>query len=256
MRPCWQAFAVAIIFFITPSVAELSYGRPLLPSFSSGVSDDLGTSGRPVILVSNEAKGQEPDTDIFALMSGRCSILKIAGRDFACRAVAYFHMEQGRTNFTVALDDPTDNSHIVSFSGENGRKQDNLYELPIDRMLLSSKDRPKVDGLPVPFVELSSGICRQLGNFAMRQISSISCTAIDKNGKTYELQFESDGSPIKVRKVRQAPLISEKRRAKQLEQLECRHRADLAQILPRDRATYIIGCLGEDSQNSATDTHP
>jgi hypothetical protein len=70
------------------------------------------------------------------------------------------------------------------------------------------------------------------------------------------LQFESDGSPIKVRKVRQAPLISEKRRAKQLEQLECRHRADLAQILPRDRATYIIGCLGEDSQNSATDAHP
>jgi hypothetical protein len=156
-------------------------------------------------LVSNETKRQELDTDIYALMSGKCSTLKIAGRDFACRSVAYFHSEQGRANFTIALDDPTDDSHVVSFSGENGwRAQDNLYELPIDRMLLNSKHRPKVDGLPVPFVELSAGICKQLGNFAARQISSITCTAMDKNGKKYELQFESDGSPITVRRVRQS----------------------------------------------------
>ena len=49
--------------------------------------------------------------------------------------------------------------------------------------------RPKVDGLPVPFVELSSGTCRQIGNLAMGQVSSITCSATDKNGKQYELRI-------------------------------------------------------------------
>ena len=55
---------------------------------------------------------------MFALMSGKCSTLKIAGRDFACRSVAYFHSQQGRANFSVALDDPSDASHVISFSGK------------------------------------------------------------------------------------------------------------------------------------------
>jgi hypothetical protein len=227
MRLRWQLLAFAIIFFATPPVA--------------GQSD----AGRL-----NETKGQEPDADVFALMSGRCSTLKIAGRDFACRAVAFFHSGQGRTNFTVALDDPTDDSHVVSFSGENGRReQDNLYELPIDRMLLNSKDRPKVDGLPVPFVELSAGMCKQHGNFATRQISSISCTATDKNGKKYELQFESDGSLMNVRRVRQYSLSAVKHRPS--EQLECRRKADVARVLPRDRTAFILGCIAENSDNPA-----
>ena len=184
---------------------------------------------------------------LFRSISGKCSTLKIAGRDFTCRAVAYFHSEQGRANFTVALDDPTDTSHVVSFSGENARRdQDNLYELSIDRMLLNSKDRPKVDGLPVPFVELSAGTCKQLGNIAVGVVSSISCAATDKNGKKYELQFEPDSSPITVRRLRQSPLVPEKRRAKQIGQLECRHKADVAKVLPRDRTAYIIGCLAEE----------
>ena len=45
------------------------------------------------------------------------------------------------------------------------RPEANLYELPIDRMLLKSKDRPKADGLPVPFVESTAGLCKQVGNF-------------------------------------------------------------------------------------------
>src|ERR1700692_4880956 len=99
MRLCRQVFTVAIILSATPSVAEI--------------------------------KRQEPDTDIFVLMSGKCSTLRIAGRDFACRAVAFFHSEQGRANFTIALDDPADDSHVISFSGENARReeQNNLYEL-------------------------------------------------------------------------------------------------------------------------------
>ena len=257
MRLCWQVFAVAIIFLATPSAAESPLGsRPLLAS--------------------NEAKPQEPDTDIFALMSGKCSTLRVAGRDFACRSVAFFHGEQGRTNFTVALDDPADNSHVISFSGENGRRnQDNLYELPIDRMLLSSKDRPKVDGLPVPFVEISAGICRQVGSFvtcskaagatygrcdngnkcspagAICRLSTVSCNATDRNGKRYELQFESDGSPMTVRRLRQYTLAAEKRRARQTEQFECRQKADAAKITPRDWTPYIIRCLAENGEKLA-----
>jgi len=42
--------------------------------------------------------------------------------------------------------------------------------------------------------------------------------------------------------------VTERRRAKQKEQLECRLKADLAKIMPRDRTAYIIGCLEADSQ--------
>jgi hypothetical protein len=44
-------------------------------------------------------------------MSGKCTIAKVAGRNFACRAVAFFQGEQGRANFTFALDDPADPTH-------------------------------------------------------------------------------------------------------------------------------------------------
>jgi len=246
MRLCWQVFAAAIIFFATPSVAELSYGSRLL-----GQVQNSKEFAPPVIFVGDETKRREPDTIILAFMSGKCSKLKIAGRDFACRAVAFYQTEQGRANFTIALDDPNDDTHIITFSGENARReQDNLYELSVDRMLLKSKDRPKVDGLPVPFVESSTGICKQLGNFATGQVSSISCIATDANAKKYELQFESDDSPIKVMRLRESPVPTEKRRAKQIEQFGCRLKADEAKILPRDRTAYIIQCL--DSQDPTT----
>jgi len=173
MKLCRQAFALAIIFFAMPARASDELPRP------------------------------EPDTVIFAMMSGKCSTLKVAGRDFACRAVAFFQTEEGRANFTVALDDPDDGSHIITFSGDNGRRPEaNLYELPIDRMLLKSKDRPKADGLPVPSVESTAGLCKQVGNFVTLELSSITCTATDKNGKTYELQYQSDGAPMAVRRIK------------------------------------------------------
>jgi hypothetical protein len=179
-RFCWQALALAGLLLATPSAAE--------PDFPDR---------------------DKPDVDLYALMSGKCSTLKIAGHDFACKTVAYFHSEKGRANFTVALDDPADGSHIIAFSGEYGRRtQDDLYVLAVDRMELNSKTRPKVDGLPVPALELSDGMCRQNGYFARLEVSSISCTATDKKGRQYKLQFESDGSPITIRRVRtSAPTI-------------------------------------------------
>jgi hypothetical protein len=191
-----QALAAAIVFFAAPCVAEPTHGNRLLQQ----VQDKQ---------VADDPRPEEPDTNIFALMSGRCPTLRIAGRNFACRAVAFFQSEHGRANFTIALDDPADDSHIITFSGDNGRRsEDNRYQLPIDRMLLNSKHRPRVDGLPVPFTETSAGTCTQLGNFAARQVSSISCSAMDRNGRKYELRFESDGEPITIRKVRRtAPSI-------------------------------------------------
>jgi hypothetical protein len=183
----WLALAAAGLLAATPACAEVVTVTP----------------------AAADIEQVKPDIDLYALMSGNCSTLKIAGREFACRAVGYFHSEKGRALFTVALEDPLDDTHVISFSGENGhRTRDNLYELRVDRMLLSSKDRPKADGLPVPMVELSAGFCRQVGNFAARQVSSISCSARDRSGKAYELHFESDGSPITLRVVRQtAPSI-------------------------------------------------
>ena len=69
-------------------------------------------------------------------------------------------------------------------------------------MLLKSKDRPKADGLPVPFIEASVGTCKQIGNFVTMDVSSVTCTATDKNGKKYELEYESDGEPMSVRRIK------------------------------------------------------
>lgn len=168
-----RALALAIFLFATPALAQNEQPRP------------------------------EPDSIIFAMMSGKCRTFKVGGRDLPCRAVAFSQTEEGRANFTIAINDPRDDSHIITFSGDNGRRPSpNVYELPIDRMLLKSKDRPKVDGLPVPFVELATGLCKQVGNFVTLELSSISCTAVDQNGKSYELQYQSDGTPMAVRRIK------------------------------------------------------
>ncbi len=192
----------------------------------------------------------EPEIDMFASMAGKCSTLKVEERDFACTSVAFSHSPGGRSGFTVPLNDSDDDSHIITFSGENGRRQqDNLYELSIDRMLLKSKDRPRADGLPIPSVEPSTGTCKQIGNFATQQVSSVSCIATDEKGRKYELQFESDGSPIRVKMIRAADPDMEERRtqaiAAHIEQLKCRQMANVQGILPRDLTAFILRCMDE-----------
>jgi hypothetical protein len=220
MRICWRVAAVAFMSFSVTSVTVFA----------------------------GETERHEPEIDMFASMSGKCSTLKIAERNFACTAVAFSHSPGGRSGFTVPLNDPDDDSHIVTFSGEKSkREQENLYELSIDRMLLKSKDRPKVDGLPTPSVEPSTGVCKQIGNFAAQQVSSVSCNAADGNGRKYEFQFESDGSPIKVRMIRVADTIVESQLTKKLaahvEQLKCREQAVREGVLPRDRTAFILKCM-------------
>lgn len=193
---CVRTLLAATVLALAPKVGALAQQSVANPAQSA-----TGTS--------DESSPRTTATDLFALMSGKCSTLKVAGRDYACRTVAYVHSVEGRVNFTIALDDFADQNHIISFSGENGqRTNENLYDLAVDRMLINSNDQPKVDGLPIPAVVISQGRCVQLGNFAAGHVSSIVCSAIDKSSNKYELRFESDGSPIVVRRINQsAPTI-------------------------------------------------
>jgi hypothetical protein len=185
--------------------------RPVLAAILVSFASPCFAESSTALAVNNPPAQQNSVVDLLALMSGHCKTLKVAGRPFACKTVAYAHDDKGRVNFAVAVDDPGDENHVVSFSGENGKRaDDNSYELPIDRMLLNSKDRPKVDGLPVPAEQTSTGVCRQTGNFAARQVSNVTCTATDRDGRRYELLFVSDGTPVSVRRIRQsAPSIQD-----------------------------------------------
>lgn len=195
----------ALLLTLAPTISAVADDNPLPePNRNSAQNQQA-----PADDTADELKPQAADTDLFALMSGRCSTLRVAGHDFACRTVAYAHSVGGRAYFTIALDDPADPNHIISFSGGNGhRTNENLYDLTVDRMLLNSKSQPKADGLPVPAVVKSAGRCVQLGNFAALQITSVVCSATDRSGRKYDLRFESDGSPITVRRVNpSAPTI-------------------------------------------------
>src|SRR6185437_10193981 len=56
----WQALALAGILLTSPALAEPNY-----------------------------PDRDKPDVDLYALMSGKCPTLKIAGHTFPCKAVAY-----------------------------------------------------------------------------------------------------------------------------------------------------------------------
>jgi hypothetical protein len=185
--------------------------RPILAALLLSLASPCSAGSSSPLSASNPAAQLNSFIDMLALMSGHCKTLKVAGRAFACKTVAFAHDDKGRVNFAVAVDDPSDENHVVSFSGENGKRaDDNSYELPVDRMLLNSKDRPKVDGLPVPAEQTSTGTCRQTGNFAARKVNDVTCSATDNEGRKYELLFVSDGKPVSVRRIRQsAPSIQD-----------------------------------------------
>jgi len=216
MRICWRRVGIASVLFMISSV---------------------------------ELRAVDIEVDVFALMAGKCSKLRIGERDFACSSVAFSHSPGGRSGFTVPLNDPDDDTHIITFSGESGRRDGDVYELTVDRMLLKSRDSPKEDGLPKPAIEPSTGQCKQVGSFATQHVSSISCVASDSKGGKYELQFESDGSPISVKMIRVENPEEQEQRAKALaahiEQLKCRNKAAAQGILPRDRTEFILQCMEE-----------
>ena len=226
MRICWRVAAVALTYF---SIALTS-------------------------LFADEVERPITELDMFASMAGKCTTLRVAERDFSCTAVAFSHSPGGRSGFIVPLNDPDDDSNVITFSGEKAkREQDNRYELSIDQMLLKSRHRHEGKGFWIPSVEPATGMCKQIGNFATQRVSSVSCIATDATGRKYEFEFESDGSPIKVLKIRVADLADpavEERRAKSLAarilQLKCRETAVVRGVLPRDRTAFILQCMEEE----------
>ncbi|RTL77234.1 MAG: hypothetical protein EKK35_17875 [Bradyrhizobiaceae bacterium] len=152
-----------------------------------------------MVFVCSTAHAQQADIEISALMKGRCQAA-VANKSYNCKPVSYM-ITGNRALFTMALDDPEDDGRVLSFSGSRSDGEispEKAYELKIDRMLLNSKDRPKVQGVPVPLIKQAKGKCSQTGDFARRQVQVISCTATDDQGIDYLLRFESDGSPISV----------------------------------------------------------
>jgi hypothetical protein len=191
------------------------------------------------------------ETDLLAAMTGTCRMLKIAESDFLCSAVTYSHTPEGRSGFTIVVNNPDDDKHIITFSGDNGKiAQDNLYELTIDRMLLKSKDSAKVDGMLIPLIEMSTGKCSQIGNLATWKVASVSCLATDQKGRRYEFHFESDGSPAIVRRITTvADADVDEARAKviaaHIVRLKCWNKAAVQSILPRYRTDFILRCMEE-----------
>jgi hypothetical protein len=191
------------------------------------------------------------ELDLLAAMTGTCRVLKMAERDFSCSGVTFAHAVDGRSGFTVVVNDPDDDKHIVTFSGENGSlAQDNLYELTIDLMLLKSKDSVKADGLLIPRIEISTGKCSQIGNLSTWKVSRVSCVATDQKGRRYEFHFESDGSPAVVRRLTIiADADVDEARAKAIAahvlRLKCRNKAVAHEILPRYRTAFILRCMEE-----------
>lgn len=249
MRPCRFVFvaivALTAVVFVGPASAGLRL--PFALDF------DRSTPARPFVPVAEE---ENYDIDLIITMSGRCVTFRVAGQNLPCRAVKYFHGESGRAYFTIAVDDPADKGRIVSFAGDKARRErDDLYELTVDQVLLNSRDRPLAGGVRVPRVEPSSGTCKQLGDIEKKQISSISCVATDKNGRTYELQFQADDQPATMQKITREPLELARRRARLRALKTCRGKAVEAQILPRDSAAYIIQCLEQGGSAPTADDH-
>jgi hypothetical protein len=236
------------LFKLVPgaAVASLAVSLSVSPAFAGPVARaafDALAPARPIVLAAADEETTY-DIDLVVGLSGKCTVFRAAGRNLPCRAVKYFHGESGRGYFTIAVDDPADKGRIVSFSGDKARRDgDDFYELTLDRVLLNSKERPFVGGVRVPRVEPSNGTCKQTGDIDSKQIKTVSCVATDKTGQTYELQFETDGQPATLQKITREPLESVRRRARLRALKACRIKAADAQILPRDKAAYIIQCL-------------
>lgn len=157
-----------------------------------------------------DLRAQPAEIEISALMKGRCQAA-VANKGYSCKPVSYI-ITGNRALFTMVLDDPEDDGRAISFSGPRSDGTvalDKSYELPIDRMLVNSKDRPRRNDLPAPLIQQAIGKCVQTGDFAERQVRTVSCTAKNDQGIEYLLRFESDGSPISVIRSKDERLATE-----------------------------------------------
>ena len=165
----------------------------------------------PILFCTGAGLSAQPaDIEISALMKGRCQAA-VANKSYTCRPVSYI-ITGSRALFTMVLDDSEDDGRAISFSGSRSDGTialDKSYELPIDRMLVNSKARPRRNDLPVPLIQQATGRCIQTGDFSGRQVRTVSCTAKNDQGIEYLLRFESDSSPISVIRSKDERLATE-----------------------------------------------
>ena len=247
MRPHWFTFFAAFACLAVSSLVRPALAGPLvLPAL------EKPSPARPVVPIARDDENY--DIDLIVTLSGKCTVFRAAGQSLPCRAVKYFHGESGRAYYTIAIEDPADKGRIISFSGDKARRDSNdFYELTLDQVLFSSKDRPLVGGVRVPRVEPASGTCKQLGDIESKQITSVSCIATDKAGRTYELQFQADGEPATIQKITRESLETARRRARVKALKACRAQAAEAKILPRDATAYILQCLQQGGISPLSD---
>jgi TonB family protein len=195
------------------ALETLKKAQPL-PKIPESVTGDKLKFTLPMIYrLSKAAMARAADTELAAFMAGKCNSANVGGQAISCKYAAYSLTKSGRSNFKIALEDRDDTRRAIAFSGVEARKpQSDIYEVFIDKILLYSKDRPKDEGEIDPLVKAATGTCRQIGDFARRKLSNLTCSATDEAGQVYSIDFASDGSPIKVRSERDERLVT---RAKQ-----------------------------------------
>lgn len=124
--------------------------------------------------------------------SGKCR-LQFVSTNYTCTSVVY-GFGSGRTLFSVLADPGT--SLQISFSGGVDRNvPPDIYELVVDRLVMSSTSSPKKNGLPIPNYIPVSGSCRANMPKA-KPLSSVECWVSDKTGKQVTLTFIADNSPV------------------------------------------------------------
>jgi TonB family protein len=181
-----------------------------LPKIPESMTDDKLKFTLPMIYrLSKTAMARVADTELAAFMAGKCNSANVGGQAVSCKYAGYSLTKSGRSNFKIALEDPNDARRAVAFSGvEASKPQSDIFGVSIDKILLYSKDRPNDGGEIDPLVKAATGTCRQTGDFARRKLVNLSCTATDEAGQAYSVDFESDGSPIKVRSERDERLVT------------------------------------------------
>jgi TonB family protein len=195
------------------ALETLKKAQPLPKIPESMTEDKLKFTLHLVYRLSKSAMARAADTELAAFMAGKCNSASVGGQTMSCKYAAYSLTKSGRSNFKIALEDSEDARRAIAFSGIEAKKpQSDIYEVSIDKILLYSKDRPKDEGEIDPLMKAAAGTCRQVGDFARRKLSNLTCAATDEAGQVYSVDFGSDGSPIKVRSDRDERLVT---RAKQ-----------------------------------------
>jgi len=184
------------------ALESLKKAEPL-PVAPASVKDDELDFVLPVVYrLSQSALTSAADIDVAAFMSGKCSSTSL-GEHLDCKHAVYALTRNGRVSFRIVLEDREKARQAVVFAGaEASKPQGDTYQVSIDQIRLYLKALPKPEGTVDNPVKAVTGTCKQIGDFSRRKLSRLSCSASEEGGQVYAVEFESDGSPIKVKSER------------------------------------------------------